>query len=185
MSIRYDNGLHIHNFKQTKRVAQMKQKSVISAVMSEAIRYYALREQYEMLVAKVRQCAPSGVSEKWGVVKFRGVPDFRLNFGRSRVIEVAPMPRHIGVFMEWRKIFKNSGVYVDDTDFHLFEDTFGYLGVNENWNQPWNVQAGTDLSDPYVTTFLESGMRLIVKEIHRAHPTCKGSRILSVRSVRW
>ncbi len=118
----------------------------------------------------VKQLAPLELTEAWGVVKFEGVPDFRLNNGKYRVIELAPMARRIAVFMEWRKVFRQPEVYADDPDFHLFEDAFGYLGVNENWNQPWNVRAETDLFDPYVSTFLESGIRLMVKEIHREHP---------------
>lgn len=137
--------------------------------MKESYPYY-LRDRYEALVDKVRRCAPPKVTEVWGVAKFEGISDFRLNFGKYRIIELAPMATRIGVFMEWRKIFKQPEIYADDPDFHSFEDSFGYLGVNDNWNQPWNVYSETDLSDPYVETFLVSGMKLMVKEIRRRHP---------------
>lgn len=135
------------------------------------IEFYHLRDKYEELVNRVILCAPPKVTEAWGVVEFKGIPDFRLNYGKYRVIELAPMAARIGVFMEWRKIFRQPEIYEDDPDFDLFEDSFGYLGVNDNWNQPWNVRSETDLSDPYVEIFLSSGMRLIVKEIERQHPS--------------
>ena len=131
---------------------------------------YHLCDQYEVLITKVRQCAPPETTEAWGVVKFEGVSDFRLNFGTYRVIELAPMATRIGTFMEWRKVFRQPEAYADDPDFHSFEDSFGYLRVNDNWNQPWNVYLETDLSVPYVETFLTSGMKLMVKEIRRQHP---------------
>jgi hypothetical protein len=76
----------------------------------------------------------------------------------------------IAVFIEWRKIFRQPEIYADDPDFISFEDTFRYLGVNDNWNQPWNVYVHTDFSDPFVKTFLKTGMNLMVKEIRRQHP---------------
>ena len=132
---------------------------------------YSLPGQYEELVSLVRRCAPPDVTEVWGVVRFEGISDFRLNYGKFRLIELAPMATRIGVFMEWRKVFRQPEIYGDDPHFDSFEDSFGYLGVNDNWNQPWNVYSGTDLSAPYVETFLVSGMRLMVKEIERLHPT--------------
>ena len=132
--------------------------------------YYQLENQYDSLITVVKELAPPGLTGVLGVVEYDGGPDFRLNLGKYRVIDLAPMAKHIAVFMEWRKVFRQPGVYADDPDFHLFEDAFGYLGVNDNWNQPWNVLAETDLSDPYVSIFLESGMRLMVREIHRMHP---------------
>ena len=86
------------------------------------------------------------------------------------------MATRIGVFMEWRKIFCLPELYADDPDFHAFEDAFGYLGVNDNWNQPWNVYAETDLSDPYVEIFLKTGMKLMVKELTRQHPSAADRR---------
>ena len=134
------------------------------------IGYYHLQEKYDSLITVVKQLAPPDLTEIRGVVEFRGGPDFHLNLYRYRVIELAPMARRIAVFMEWRKVFHRPEVYGDDPDFLLFEDAFGYLGVNDNWNQPWNVETETDLSDPYVAIFLESGMRLMVREIKRRHP---------------
>jgi len=135
------------------------------------IRAYHLHDQYETLIEKVRQCAPTGVTQAWGVVKFEGISDFRLDFGKYRVVELVPMATRIGVFMEWRKIFRHPEIYNNDKTFHSFEDSFGYLRVNENLNQPWNVYAEMNLSDPYVEVFLTSGMELMVKEIKRQHPT--------------
>ena len=132
---------------------------------------YGLDTQYEELVNLVRRFAPARATQEWGVVRFRGISDFRLNYGRFRIIGLAPMATRIGVFMEWRKIFRQPEVYEDDPDFDEFEDAFGYLGVNDNWNQPWNVNGQTDLLDPYVEAFLASGMKLMVKEISRQHPT--------------
>ena len=125
--------------------------------------YYRLAGQYQLLIDTVRQCAPPDVSEAKGVVDFNGVGDFHLNLCRYRVIELAPMATRIGVFMEWRKLFRAPKIYSGLSEFLSFEDAFAYLGVNENWNQPWNVAADTDLSDPYVGTFLESGMALMAR----------------------
>lgn len=61
------------------------------------IALYHLRDQYGVLVGKVRQCAPTEVTEQWGVVKFDGVSDFRLKLGKYRIIELAPMAARIGV----------------------------------------------------------------------------------------
>ncbi len=105
------------------------------------------------------------------MVKFHGIADFRLNYRKYRVIELAPLPTRIAVFMEWRKIFRQPEIYADDPDYLSFEDAFGYLEVNSNWNQPWNVVPDTDLEDPYVDSFLEIGMRLMVKEIKMQHPS--------------
>ena len=136
---------------------------------------YHLQSQYDTIVTIIRELAPPGLTEAWGVVVFKGGPDFRLNLGRYRVIEVVPLARHVAVFMEWRQVFRRPEIYADDPDLYLFEDAFGYLGVNDNWNQPWNVWPETDLSDPYVATFLEYGMRLIIKEIRRKHPSTRSS----------
>ena len=102
------------------------------------------------------------------MVQLKGGPDFRLNCGKYRVVEVVPMAIRIAVFMEWREIFRQPHIYEGDPDYDPFEDAFGYLGVNDSWNQPWNVYSETDLSDPYVETFLVSGMRPIVKEMKAA-----------------
>lgn len=131
------------------------------------IQTYGLRDQYEALITLVRWCAPLGLNEVWGVTKFEGIPDFRLNLTRYRVIELAPMPARIGVYMEWSKVFGQPDIYANDPDFNAFEDAFAYLA----FKQIWNVYPETDLSDPYVETFLKSGMNLMVKEIKRRHPT--------------
>ena len=143
--------------------------------MTKNIQAYHLRDQYETLIEKIRQCAPLGVTEAWGIVKFEGISDFRLDFGKYRVVELAPMATRIAVFMEWRNIFRHPEIYGGDEAFYSFEDAFGYLRVNENLNQPWNVYSETDISDRYVEVFLTSGMELMVKEIKRQHPT-SGSR---------
>ena len=87
----------------------------------KGIESYHMSALYEQLIAKVRQSAPSGLSEAFGVVEFEGIPDFRLSLGKYRVIELAPMAKRIGVFMEWRKLFRNPEVYSDNPDFHSFE----------------------------------------------------------------
>ncbi|TKJ43347.1 hypothetical protein CEE36_04765 [candidate division TA06 bacterium B3_TA06] len=134
------------------------------------IRSYPLLDKYREIVEKIRICAPPGLTEEWGRCRFKGGEDFRLNLGRYRVIEVAPMATRIAVFAEWRKFLRNRELYVDDPDFSAFEDAFGYLGINENLNQPWNIYPDTDLNDSYVEVFLETGMRLIAKELKRIHP---------------
>lgn len=135
---------------------------------------YHLSDLYDAIVLLVRESASDGMSERWGVTMFRGIPDFRLNYGKYRVIELAPLATRIAVFMEWRKVFIQQEHYATDPDFLIFEDAFGYLGINENWHQPWNVNTETDLSDPYVRAFLTSGMALMMKDIQRRHPAvCK------------
>ena len=137
---------------------------------------YPYHDLYQNLVYKVRHLAPPNVTEAWGVVKFQGIADFRLNYSNYRVIELSPLPTRVAVFMEWRKIFRQPEFYGDDPDYLSFEDAFGYLGVNQNWNQPWNVYTGTDLEDPYVDSFLENGMKLMVKEIKKQHPPANFDR---------
>ena len=130
----------------------------------------ALWDQYQQVIEKIRACAPEGVSEAWEVTRFDGVADYRLNIARYRVVGVCLLATRVTVFMEWRKLFRNREIYEQDPDFDTFEDAFGYLGVNENWNQPWNVYPETDLDDPYVEAFLTTGMRLLIKELKRIHP---------------
>ena len=44
----------------------------------DSIMAYHLGEPYDALISLVRQYAPAGVSERWGVIEFEGIPDFRL-----------------------------------------------------------------------------------------------------------
>jgi hypothetical protein len=141
------------------------------ASLHSSLRGYPHADLYLEVVDLVQRLAPASLQEVWGAGHpHRGVPDFRLSRGRYRVIGVFPRATRVHVFMEWCKIFQQADSYADDPDFAVFEDAFGYLGVNENWNQPWNVFPDTDLHDPYVGTFLSCGMRLLVKEICRRHP---------------
>lgn len=143
-------------------------------IRDEVLRSYRLGAVYEELILRVRQCAPPGLTEAFGTVNFIGVPDFRLRLGKYRVIEVAPLATRIAVFMPWSRVFQRPEIYDRDPDFVAFEDAFGFLGVDKLKNQLWNVRADTDLSDMGVTTFLECGMRLVVKEIRRMHPAVAG-----------
>jgi len=141
------------------------------APLGSSLRGYPLADLYLEVVDLIRQLAPASLQEVWGAGHpHRGVPDFRLSLGRYRVIGVFPRVTRVHVFMEWCKVFQRAENYGGDSDFVAFEDAFGYLRVNENWNQPWNVYPHTDLEDPHVETFLSCGMRLIVKEICRRHP---------------
>lgn len=134
---------------------------------------YSLYHKYQQIIEKIRMCAPRGLTEKRGSSRLKGGEDFRLNLGRYRVIGVAPMATRIAVFAKWRKFLKNRKLYEDDPDLAAFEDAFGYLGINENLNQPWNVYPDTDLDDGYVEVFLETGMRLIIKELKRTHSSIR------------
>jgi len=127
-----------------------------------------LAGKFEEVVGKVRLLAPPGLTEKWGVVNLRGRADFRLNLGKYRVIGVIPNTTYVAVFMEWRKVYRNRELYEDDPDFVTFEDSHGYLRTR-NVNYPWQVYANTSLDEKYVSDFLETGMRLMVKELQRTH----------------
>ena len=132
---------------------------------------YLLDGQYRRVVSMVRAEAPHGLEEAIGVVQFSGIPDFRLNLGRYRVVEIAPMARRVAVFMEWRKVLRDPARWEREPQFDRFIDAFGYLGINDNWNQPWNITLTTDLDEAYVADFLASGMWLMVNDIRRRHPS--------------
>jgi hypothetical protein len=134
--------------------------------------FYPHQETYDALIAKVNLLAPFGLTEVRGAMDMWGVPDFRLNLGRYRVIGVIPHKTRVDVFMEWRKVFRNRDLYENEPDFLEFEDAFGALGV-KHYNSPWHVTSVESLVEGYTDTFLETGMRLIVREIKRIHPeTC-------------
>jgi len=130
---------------------------------------YILAEKYEALVDTVRRAAPHGLSEEWGVCSFAGGEDFRLRHGKYRVIGISPLAKHLAVFMEWRKVYANRNLYEDDGDFRVFEDAHGYLTQDQDLHRPWRVWFDTDIEDPYVEAFVESGMRLMVRELDRKH----------------
>jgi hypothetical protein len=48
---------------------------------------YHLRAPYEVLIDMVRRSGTPKATEVWGMVKFEGVSDFRLNFGKYRIVE--------------------------------------------------------------------------------------------------
>lgn len=139
------------------------------ASMPLSVAGYRLAGVYQETVDRIRACAPDGLQEVWGVCHFKGFPDYRLNLDRYRVVSAAPLATRVAVFMEWSKVFRHPDEYAGD-DFAAFEDAFGYLGVNDNWNQPWNVRSDTDLDDGYVEVFLTCGIRLMVQRLCRAHP---------------
>ena len=131
-------------------------------------RSYPLAGKFGEIIAKVRMLAPPGLTEKWGVVNMVGVPDFRLNLGRYRVIGAIPTKAHVAVYMEWSKLYRNRSLYRDDPDFAVFEDAHAYLTKRVRY--PWAVRAHTPLDEKYVDDFLDTGMRLMVKELKRIHP---------------
>lgn len=132
-------------------------------------RPYPLAGKMAEIVTKVRMYAPPGLVERWGVVKFGGNPDFRLNLGRYRVIGVLPNKTYVGVYMEWTELYRRRTVYASDPDFTAFEDAHAFLQPR-NQRGPWQARGETDLDDRYVDVFLETGMRLMVKKLRRKHP---------------
>ena len=131
---------------------------------------YILAEQYAELVDKALRRSPPGLEEVWGVCECAGGKDFRLNHGKYRVIEISPLAKHLAVFMEWRRVYRNREIYERDDDFITFEEAHAHLTEDKDLHRPWRVWADTDIDEPQVEQFLESGMRLMVRELDRRHP---------------